>query len=759
MSPPETAASTDRAPAFARVLVPNLIWFFLSAIAAGCVAFAANLYLEVVASNGWEKLPEGSIAIGSGGIGAPMFWSLGSAVLFGVIGFWHGAGTRCFLGRVVRFPIWLGRGLRRGAALRFLVFGIALGLVTTDTYVRPWLSLVVAVALVALAPSPIIAMPESAAAALGSALRRVFRRSGSVAQAVPLSILLIGAALAFAYDFMVARDPYRLWAAGLCLLFVVLYRAPRPRATASLFWVAVGGSVALDWLLAGATLAHDGGLVESGGSWRTWYFENEGSSIAIEHALDAFVHAAVPAPLAELAGRALGRAARREGTPPAEPADANARAVKALQGDLDNADLAVRRAAAGALGALGAGAAVAKLALVLERPREGARDAAANALARLPTEDASAAIVQGLGSPGANARRALLGAVERCFALDAERPLPSDLLESMLGCADHADRVVRETTLTAFDTLSRVEEASVGRREGLAAAVAAAGRRAEAASPEALPGFTVYHPMKVTPERWYSLLAYVHVPGVAEAVDLDSRRTRRETAAVDVSASEAAGPVETGSPIVVVPELDGCEFNPPEVEILWLEDWQRVEFRLRASAGVAGFEPDATMEGRVSFRTGGALLGETPIWAEVSPHEGELPPRRARRSAFQSFFLSYSHEDSEVVDELKAALERFGTKALRDVDILRSGERWRKRIKAHIENADVFQLCWSAAASRSREVEREWRHALALDRDFFIRPLYWRKPPVPPPEELEPLHFAYWERPGSPTSAAEQLDE
>jgi TIR domain len=81
---------------------------------------------------------------------------------------------------------------------------------------------------------------------------------------------------------------------------------------------------------------------------------------------------------------------------------------------------------------------------------------------------------------------------------------------------------------------------------------------------------------------------------------------------------------------------------------------------------------------------------------------------------------------------------------LRDVHFLRSGEEWNPAILKKIEEADIFQLCWSSNTSQSPYVEQEWRHALLHQaRPSFIRPVYWETPMPAPPPELAPLHFAY----------------
>ena len=62
-----------------------------------------------------------------------------------------------------------------------------------------------------------------------------------------------------------------------------------------------------------------------------------------------------------------------------------------------------------------------------------------------------------------------------------------------------------------------------------------------------------------------------------------------------------------------------------------------------------------------------------------------------------------------------------------------------------IDQADIFQLCWSQSAKKSPYVEREWRRALMRNRESFVRPLYWEDPMPPPPAELASLHFARYE--------------
>ena len=262
------------------------------------------------------------------------------------------------------------------------------------------------------------------------------------------------------------------------------------------------------------------------------------------------------------------------------------------------------------------------------------------------------------------------------------------------------------------------------------------------------PTFTVFFAPELDEEVWQGLLVYLHSPAGAAAVDADARHRWEGSADRPWSATApAAGPVAPGTEITVVPELPGCLFNPARATIAWLEDWHRIEFRLVARASLPGFVRGGAASGRVTFYAGPLILGEVTIWAHFRARASEPPQPRApvasNATAYHAVFASYSHRDAEVVDGLERAISTLGFTYLRDVKILRSGEAWSPTLLRKIEEADLFQLYWSEAARASREVEREWRHALFLRRQGFVRPVYWQQPLAEPPAELRSLHFAY----------------
>ena len=109
-----------------------------------------------------------------------------------------------------------------------------------------------------------------------------------------------------------------------------------------------------------------------------------------------------------------------------------------------------------------------------------------------------------------------------------------------------------------------------------------------------------------------------------------------------------------------------------------------------------------------------------------------------------SAFISYASQDRSAV-----AMIVHGMKKVRpdmdiffDVDSLRSGEHWEKRLWAEIDRRDVLYLCWSRFARNSEWVNAEWRYALKSKGMDGIEPVPIESPEnCPPPEELAQKHF------------------
>ena len=114
------------------------------------------------------------------------------------------------------------------------------------------------------------------------------------------------------------------------------------------------------------------------------------------------------------------------------------------------------------------------------------------------------------------------------------------------------------------------------------------------------------------------------------------------------------------------------------------------------------------------------------------------------RHDIRSAFVSYASADRDrviaLVQGMRAA--RQDLDIFFDVESLRVGEDWERRILQEVEHRDVLYLCWSRSARASKYVDLEWRHAFETKGIEFIEPVPIEPPTVcPPPDELKGKHF------------------
>jgi hypothetical protein len=195
----------------------------------------------------------------------------------------------------------------------------------------------------------------------------------------------------------------------------------------------------------------------------------------------------------------------------------------------------------------------------------------------------------------------------------------------------------------------------------------------------------------------------------------------------------------------VRPEVPGIGFDPPVQEVRWLEDLQQVDFRLQALPHTAG----RAVLGAVEAYVGPLPVAQVPLSIRVrgvSDRQERVEGAAASTGRlFGSVFASYAHEDYEVVKAVAEAYRALGINVLMDKLPMGAEGARQQELSQLIEEADVFHLFWSKAASRSPKVAEEWRHALSLQGRkgaHFIRPVYWSIPWPRPPAELKHLQIA-----------------
>ncbi len=265
--------------------------------------------------------------------------------------------------------------------------------------------------------------------------------------------------------------------------------------------------------------------------------------------------------------------------------------------------------------------------------------------------------------------------------------------------------------------------------------------------------FTVYRPKSIRPKKWYPLLAYAHLDALPEDADKDEPEPTKAVQADAAKTLEAqldkftnttqdsSHSVPREGELTFVPEMEGAAFNPTRQTIRWLENYHRVEFRVRSTPEYDG----QTLRGRMSVFLGAILLAEVALRIKVDnsaeDNVEQAPRDTATAPRYRKIFASYSHRDLAIVEQFEKYVETLGDRYLRDWKELRSGEHWNNRLLQMIEEADVFQLFWSRNSMRSPFVRQEWEHALKLKHKgpSFVRPTYWEEPfPDSPAESLPP---------------------
>lgn len=271
--------------------------------------------------------------------------------------------------------------------------------------------------------------------------------------------------------------------------------------------------------------------------------------------------------------------------------------------------------------------------------------------------------------------------------------------------------------------------------------------------------FTVYSPKRIKPEKPYQLLAFAHLskrpedapqdePDPVEVVKQQAAQILGERRHEFRDVKEASlYAIPRGGEVTFVPAIEGVTFIPPSKCFTWRKKVHREEFDMLASDEVEG----RTLTGKLTVFLGSIIIAEVGLSlavdrrAEATDAQTFDQPQTAWR--LRQIFASYSHKDTEIVNELAHLAPIFGAQYLIDRTHLLPGEDWSSGLRRLIKGADVFQLFWSSNAMRSIEVGKEIDFALGLRRQNFILPTYWEEP-MPrsrqeglPPEALERLHF------------------
>jgi hypothetical protein len=208
--------------------------------------------------------------------------------------------------------------------------------------------------------------------------------------------------------------------------------------------------------------------------------------------------------------------------------------------------------------------------------------------------------------------------------------------------------------------------------------------------------------------------------------------------------SKGPVPLARGAVLTVRVRIEGLTVEPSEDVIYWEGEVANASFLVRV--------PEDTGPGwRVGYARvywGGQRVAVVTFVLDLglgAEEPEELPSRTAHHG---TAFASYASQNRNAVLGRIQGMQKIAPylDVFVDVATLRSGDRWKERIRSEILRRDVLYLFWSREAAQSPWVEWEWRCAYEARGVDFIDPVPLDPPQqVPPPRELgDELHFNEW---------------
>lgn len=272
---PEARPSAARTAAsivagFFRWLVKNIPAALVSALIGAAIGWVTNVYLIATRLEGSDlgaaQVPAGPIVAGNNQIGGGLYWALGSTVLFGIVGYRRAVGGKRFWRDVRGIPRALGSLLRRdGAAARVHLLWGAAGSLIASTAISPSMRAVLALGLLAGAPSIVGRAIASLGMRAWSAIqRRVSPGRGRAMEGVTsMTVGILGAGAGLAVTYLVVQGSAKLYVGIACAaLAFVLGRAGKPTSATTVVLLVAAAAAAVDALHPLRALADDGGWQE-----------------------------------------------------------------------------------------------------------------------------------------------------------------------------------------------------------------------------------------------------------------------------------------------------------------------------------------------------------------------------------------------------------------------------------------------------------------------------------------------------------------
>ena len=272
---------------------------------------------------------------------------------------------------------------------------------------------------------------------------------------------------------------------------------------------------------------------------------------------------------------------------------------------------------------------------------------------------------------------------------------------------------------------------------------------------------TAYAPPSAQPGDGLLVQVFAHLE--EQAGELDALAAGWDPNARRYGSKKLSGRIERGRELLFSLQMPGLEIDESSQSLVWNGEVDSVTFGVNVPAD---FKPKMVIgtvtvavvnaEGarvpvghlKFAFKVAAADAPQPAATAPVQvptqapaavPEQSYVPHKRA--------FISYASKNRPEVEKRVQMLLAEGIECFMDVLTFRPGVRWESSIYQYIDQSDIFYLFWSEAAKGSPWVKQEITYVLSKkgDNDLAppeIKPIPIEGPPiVPPPDELNDLHF------------------
>lgn len=282
--------------------------------------------------------------------------------------------------------------------------------------------------------------------------------------------------------------------------------------------------------------------------------------------------------------------------------------------------------------------------------------------------------------------------------------------------------------------------------------------------------FDGIYPSPFCSNTWQDMLVYVYYKSALKKVIADFERRKQQLSGEFTGTSaESQAHIPLDSLLTIIPDIPSVVCEPSSFQFRMTDDYHCQPFRvMHKTTPLLEKMGRGRIKGSVRIYLETLVIGEIPVESEwempgyVAPVQPTMVStfaaqpqmmaattgesfKRQTAQAFRKIFASFSESDKPIIERLEKAYKALGDDYWHQYQRLRAGQDRTKAIEEAIQDSDVFQLCWSNNAKTAENVEREWRLAIALAKENFIRPIYWEKPMPEPPEELRHLYFDYYQ--------------